>query len=236
MEQFNILIPDDLSQAGLELLKADPAMNVVLAKKMPRAELLAKVAEADALIVRSETKVDAEVIDHAPRLRVVGRAGIGVDTIDVDAATRRGIIVMNTPQANTTATCEHTVAMMLSLARNIPQADVSMHRAEWTRNKFMGVQLQGKTLGIVGYGRIGTQVAKRAQSFGMDVIAYDPYVSEDHARATKVKLVELNDLLRQSDFVTLHSALTPSSKGVLSKEAIALLKPGARVINVARGA
>ncbi|HQV68958.1 MAG TPA: phosphoglycerate dehydrogenase [Thermoflexales bacterium] len=236
MEQFNILIPDDLSQAGLELLKADPAMNVVLAKKMPRAELLAKVAEADALIVRSETKVDAEVIDHAPRLRVVGRAGIGVDTIDVDAATRRGIIVMNTPQANTTATCEHTVAMMLSLARNIPQADASMHRAEWTRNKFMGVQLQGKTLGIVGYGRIGTQVAKRAQSFGMDVIAYDPYVSEDHARATKVKLVELNDLLRQSDFVTLHSALTPGSKGVLSKEAIALLKPGARVINVARGA
>lgn len=235
MEQFNILIPDDLSQAGLELLQADPAMRVITAKKMPRADLLAKVETADALIVRSETKVDAEVIERAPKLRVVGRAGIGVDTIDVDAATRRGIIVMNTPQANTTATCEHTVAMMLSLARNIPQADASLRRLEWTRNKFMGVQLQGKTLGIVGYGRIGTQVAKRAQSFGMEVIAYDPYVSEDHARATRVKLVEMDELLRQSDFVTLHSALTPGSKGLLNRDAIAKMKPGARVINVARG-
>lgn len=236
MNAFKVLIPDDLSPAGLELLKADPAVNVTLAKKMPRAELLDRVAESDALIVRSETKVDEEVIARGARLRVIGRAGIGVDTIDVDAATRRGIIVMNTPQANTTATCEHTLAMMLALARNIPQADASTRRLEWTRSKFMGVQLQGKTLGIVGFGRIGTQVAKRAQAFGMEVIAFDPYVSEDHARANKVVLVELDELLRQSDFVTLHSSLTQGSRGLLDREAIARMKPGARVVNVARGA
>jgi D-3-phosphoglycerate dehydrogenase len=233
---FHILIPDDLSAAGLDLLHADNNVVVDVVKKMPRAELLEKIPNFDALIVRSETKVDAEVIDRGTRLRVVGRAGIGVDTIDVDAATRRGIIVMNTPQANTTATCEHTVAMMLALARNIPQADASLRRGEWTRSKFMGVQLQGKTLGVIGLGRIGTQVAKRAQAFGMEVIAFDPYVNEEAARANKVMLVSLDELLAQADFVTLHSSLTQGSRGLLDEEAIAKMKPGARVINVARGA
>ncbi len=233
---FNILIPDDLSTAGLELLHNDPAVRVDVAKKMPRAELLERIPEYHALIVRSETRVDAEVIAHGSKLRVIGRAGIGVDTIDVEAATHRGIIVMNTPQANTTATCEHTLAMMLALARNIPQADASLRRGEWTRSKFMGVQLQGKTLGVIGLGRIGTQVAKRAQCFGMEVIAYDPYVSEEAARANKVLLVSLDELLAQSDFVTLHSSLTQGSRGLLDAAAIAKMKPGARVINVARGA
>ncbi len=236
MPAYNILIPDDLSVAGLELLHADPAMHVDVVKKMPRAELLEKIGDYDALIVRSETKVDEEVIAKGTKLRVVGRAGIGVDTIDVDAATRRGIIVMNTPQANTTATCEHTVAMMLALARNIPQADVSLHKGEWTRSKFMGVQLQGKTLGIIGLGRIGTQVAKRAQAFGMEIVAFDPYVSEEQARANKVVLLSLDEVLAQSDFVTLHSSLTQGSRGLLDEAAIAKMKPGARVINVARGA
>jgi D-3-phosphoglycerate dehydrogenase len=233
---FNILIPDDLSAAGLELLQADPQICIHAAKKMPRADVLDKIADYDALIVRSETKVDSEVIEKGARLRVVGRAGIGVDTIDVDAATRRGIIVMNTPQANTTATCEHTVAMMLALARSIPQADASVRHGEWTRSKFMGVQLLGKTLGVIGLGRIGTQVAKRAQAFGMEVIAFDPYVSEDAARANKVMLVSLDELLAQADFVTLHSSLTQGSRGLLDEAAIAKMKPGARVINVARGA
>ncbi|MCS7088587.1 MAG: phosphoglycerate dehydrogenase [Thermoflexales bacterium] len=233
---FTILIPDDLSEAGLEVLRADPAVKLDIAKKLSRAELLARVREADALIVRSETKVDAEVIAHAERLRVIGRAGIGVDTIDVDAATRRGIIVMNTPQANTIATCEHTMAMMLALARNIPQADASLRRGEWTRSKFIGVQLQGRVLGIIGFGRIGAQVARRAQAFGMEVIAYDPYVNEEAARAAKVALVSLDELLAQSDFITLHSSLTPSSRGMINAEAIAKMKPGARLINVARGA
>ncbi|PJF47399.1 MAG: phosphoglycerate dehydrogenase [Chloroflexi bacterium] len=233
---FNILIPDDLSAAGLELLHNDPAVRVDVVKKMPRAELLERIPEYHALIVRSETKVDAEVIARGSKLRVIGRAGIGVDTIDVEAATHRGIIVMNTPQANTTATCEHTLAMMLALARNIPQADASLRRGEWTRSKFMGVQLQGKTLGVIGLGRIGTQVAKRAQCFGMEVIAYDPYVSEEAARANKVVLVSLDELLAQSDFVTLHSSLTQGSRGLLDAAAIAKMKPGARVINVARGA
>ncbi|MCS6846927.1 MAG: phosphoglycerate dehydrogenase [Anaerolineae bacterium] len=233
---FNILIPDDLSPAGLELLHSDPSVRVDVVKKMPRAELLERIPEYHALIVRSETKVDAEVIARGSKLRVIGRAGIGVDTIDVEAATHRGIIVMNTPQANTIATCEHTIAMMLALARNIPQADASLRRGEWTRSKFMGVQLQGKTLGVIGLGRIGTQVAKRAQCFGMEVIAYDPYVSEEAARANKVILVSLDELLAQSDFVTLHSSLTQGSRGLLDAAAIAKMKTGARVINVARGA
>lgn len=233
---FKVLIPDDLSPAGLDVLRAAPGVVADVVKKMPRAELLAKIADYDALIVRSETKVDADVIDAGKKLRVVGRAGIGVDTIDVDAATRRGIIVMNTPQANTIATCEHTMAMMLALARNIPQSDASMHRLEWTRGKFMGTQLSGKTLGIIGLGRIGTQVARRAQAFGMEVVAFDPYVSEENARANKVQLLSLEDLLAQSDFVTLHSSLTQGSRGLLDAERILQMKTGARVINVARGA
>lgn len=233
---YKILIPDDLSAAGLDLLKADSQMSVDVVKKMPRTDLLARVGDYDALIVRSETKVDAEVIDHGTRLRVVGRAGIGVDTIDVDAATRRGIIVMNTPQANTIATCEHTMAMMLALARNVAQADASLRRGEWTRSKFMGVQLMGKTLGVIGLGRIGSQVARRAQIFGMEVIAFDPYVSEENARINKVGLVQLNELLSRSDFITLHSSLNTGSRRLLDAEAIARMKTGARVINVARGA
>lgn len=233
---YTVLIPDDLSAAGLGLLRADPSITINLAKKLPRADLLAQIGEYDALIVRSETKVDEAVIAAGTKLRVIGRAGIGVDTIDVDAATRRGIIVMNTPQANTTATCEHTLAMMLALARYIPQGDASVRRLEWTRSKFNGVQLQGKVLGVVGFGRIGTQVARRAQSFGMEIVAYDPFVSEEVARANKVKLLSLDDLLAVSDFVTLHASLIPGSKGVLSREAIAKMKKGARVINVARGA
>jgi D-3-phosphoglycerate dehydrogenase len=233
---FKILIPDDLSAAGLDLLKADPDVSVTAVKKLPRTDLLSQIGEYDALIVRSETKVDKEVIECGQKLRVVGRAGIGVDTIDVDAATHRGIIVMNTPQANTIATCEHTVAMMLALARNIPQADASLRRGEWTRSKFMGEQLMGKTLGVIGLGRIGTQVARRAQAFGMEVIAFDPYVSEEAARVNKVILVELDDLLAKSDFITLHSSLNPSSRRLLDEAAIEKMKPGAHIVNVARGA
>jgi D-3-phosphoglycerate dehydrogenase / 2-oxoglutarate reductase len=233
---FKVIIPDDLSQAGLDLLRADPGVSVDLAKKMPREALLAKIADYDALIVRSETKVDAEMIGAATKLRVVGRAGIGVDTIDVDAATRRGIIVMNTPQANTVATCEHTLAMMLSLARHVPQADASVRRLEWTRSKFMGTQLYGKTLGVIGFGRIGREVTRRAQAFGMEVVAADPYVSEESARAAKVQLLSIDDLLAQADFVTLHSSLTQGSRGLLDAERIAKMKRGAFVVNVARGA
>ena len=233
---YKILIPDDLSAAGLDLLKADPQMAVNVAKKLPRAELLNCIGDYDALIVRSETKVDAEVIERGQRLRVIGRAGIGVDTIDVDAATRRGIIVMNTPQANTIATCEHTMAMMLAMARNIPQADASLRRGEWTRSKFMGEQLMGKTLGVIGLGRIGTQVARRALAFGMEVIAFDPYVSAETARVNKITLVELDELLAQSDFITLHSSLNTSSRRLLDSAAIDKMKRGAHVINVARGA
>jgi D-3-phosphoglycerate dehydrogenase / 2-oxoglutarate reductase len=233
---FKVLIPDDLSQAGLDLLRADAGVVVELGKKMPRKELLERIADFDALIVRSDTLVDEEVIAAGAKLRVIGRAGIGVDTINVDAATRRGIIVMNTPQANTTATCEHTMAMILALTRHIPQADASMRKLEWNRSKFMGAQLAGKTLGIIGFGRIGREVAKRAQAFGMEVIAADPYVSEESARAARVQLMSYDDLLAQADFVTLHSSLTQGSRNLLDAERLARMKPTARVINVARGA
>ena len=233
---YKILIPDDLSAAGLDLLKADPQVAVDVVKKMARPELLARIGDYDALIVRSETKVDAEVIERGARLRVVGRAGIGVDTIDVDAATRRGIIVMNTPQANTIATCEHTMAMMLALTRNVAQADASLRRGEWTRSKFMGAQLMGKTLGVIGFGRIGSQVARRAQAFGMEVIAFDPYISEETARINKVGLVELDELLSRSDYITLHSSLNTGSRHLLDAVALAKMKPGACIVNVARGA
>jgi D-3-phosphoglycerate dehydrogenase len=233
---FKVLIPDDLSQAGLDLLRADPGVVVDVVKKMPRPDLLAKIGEYDALIVRSETKVDEEVIEAGQKLRVVGRAGIGVDTISVEAATRRGIIVMNTPQANTMATCEHTMAMMLALARHVPQSDASLRRGEWTRSKFMGTQLAGKTLGVIGFGRIGREVARRAQAFGMEVIASDPYVSEESARAARVQLADYDQLLAQADFVTLHSSLTQGSRSLLNAERIAKMKRGAFVINVARGA
>jgi len=235
MTTYRILVSDPMSPEGLARLQAAPDVEVTAPGKMLREALIQTIGEYDALIVRSETKVDRELLERAARLKVVGRAGVGVDNIDVEAATARGVIVMNTPGANAIAACEHTFALMLALCRHIPQADASVRRGEWTRRRFVGVQLYRKTLGIIGLGRIGQQVARRALAFGMEVLAYDPYISADIARELGVALVSLDELLARSDFITLHALLTPETRGLIGREALAHVKPGARLINCARG-
>lgn len=230
---FRILVSDPIAQEGLEVLKEGAIVDV--RPGLSKEDLYRVIAEYDALIVRSETKVTAELIEVAPRLQVVGRAGVGVDNIDVEAATRRGIIVINSPTGNNIAACEHTMALMLSLARNIPQANASLKAGQWKRSQFVGVELAGKTLGIIGIGKIGTEVARRAQAFRMRTIAYDPYASQHHAANINTELVSMEELLRTSDFVTIHTPLNASTKGLIGAPELELMKPTARIINCARG-
>ncbi len=190
----------------------------------------------DALIIRSSVRVDADLLATTSRLKVIGRAGVGLDNVDIDAASLGGVIVMNTPGANSIATAEHTLAMLLALCRSVPQADASLQAGQWARSQFLGVQLYRKTLGVVGLGRVGAQVARRAQAFGMTVVAFDPYISDDVARELKVTLVDWGELLARSDFITLHTALTPETRGLINAQALARMKPGARLVNCARGA
>jgi D-3-phosphoglycerate dehydrogenase len=193
------------------------------------------VKDVEAMVVRSETKITAAVIAAAPKLRVVGRAGVGVDNVDVEAATQRGIVVMNTPSGNTISTAELTFAMLMALARKIPQANASMKAGEWNRKAFQGVELYNKSLGILGMGRIGTEVARRAIVFGMRVLAYDPYLTPSRANALQVELVELDEIFARSDFITVHMPMSDETKGMINATAFAKMKPGARVLNCARG-
>lgn len=232
---YRILVSDKLGQVGLDYLKAANDVQVDVKLGLPKDELLQIIPEYDALIVRSETKVDADVLAAATRLKVVGRAGMGVDNIDVKAATRRGIIVMNTPGANSIATAEQTMALMLAVSRHTAVAHASLKAGEWNRSKYVGTELYGKTLGIIGFGRIGRLVAKRAQSFGMEIIAFDPFVSESVARDLGVTLVDLDDLYAQADYLTLHTAMTPETAKMINAEALAQMKRGVVIINVARG-
>src|SRR3989440_5925837 len=201
---MNVMICDPISPKGIALLQQQPEFKVtVLEKRLAEAELLPLVGEVAAMVVRSETKVTRKVIEAAPKLTVVGRAGVGVDNVDVEAATQRGIVVMNTPSGNTISTAELTFSMLMSLARKIPQAHASMKAGEWNRKAFSGVELYNKTLGILGMGRIGTEVARRAIAFGMRVLAYDPYLALSRARALQVELVEnLEDIYSPADFIT----------------------------------
>ncbi len=235
MTEFRVLITDDLSPQALELLDAAQDVGYDFVKSPPLEKLQEIIGDYDAVLIRSSVKIRADVIERADRLKVIGRAGAGLDNVDIDAASRRGVIVMNTPGANTIATAEHAIAMMLSLCRNIPAADASMRAKAWDRKKFMGVQLYGKVLGVIGLGRIGSTVARRLQAFEMKVLGYDPYISDDMARELKVTPVSLDELLAQSDFITVHSALTGDSKNLLDAEAIAKMKPGVRIVNCARG-
>lgn len=232
---IKVLIADPLAKSGKEIL--GHAKNVQMDEKtgLPEAELLKIVGEYDAIVVRSETKINKAVIEAARKLRVVGRAGVGVDNVDVDAATKRGIIVMNTPSGNTISTAEHTFSMLMALARNIPQAHTSVKSGKWNRKQFQGVELYNKTLGIVGMGRIGSEVARRAISFGMRVFAYDPYLSMSRAKSLQVELVELDELLPQCDFITVHMPLTNETRGLINAKAFARMKQGVRVLNCARG-
>jgi len=234
---MKIVICDPISPKGIALFQQCAQFKVqVLEKRLPEAELLAVVADAEALVVRSETKITREVIEAAPRLKVVGRAGVGVDNVDVEAATQRGIVVMNTPSGNTISTAELTFSMLLALARKIPQAHASMKAAEWNRKAFQGVELYNKTLGILGMGRIGTEVARRAMAFGMQVLAYDPYLSLARAKALQVELIEnLDDIFARSDFLTVHMPMTDETKGMINAAAFAKMKKGVRVLNCARG-
>ena len=235
MSEFAILITDDLSPQALELLDVAEGVTYDIVKGLSPEELREKIRGYDAVLIRSSVKITADVIDNSDRLRVIGRAGAGVDNVDIDAASRKGIIVMNTPGANTIATAEQTIALMLSLCRNIPQADASMRAKAWDRKKFMGIQLYGKVVGVIGLGRIGAAVAKRLQAFQMKVLAFDPYISEDVAREMKITMVSLDELLAQSDFITVHAGLTGDTKNMLDAAAMAKMKPGVRIVNCARG-
>jgi len=228
-----VLVTDPIAQDGIDALA--PCAQVDVRLGIAPDELLRVIGEYDALIVRSETKVTAAVIDAGRKLEVIGRAGAGVDNIDVDAATKRGIIVVNTPLGNTISAAEHTIALMLSLSRYIPQANATLKGGKWERQRFMGVEVRGKTLGIIGLGQIGSEVARRARGLDMHVVAHDPFVSEERAQSLIVDMVSLEELLRRSDYIAIHTALTPQTRGLIGERELRLVKPGARIINVARG-
>src|SRR4051812_38076522 len=236
MSAAKVLIADSISPRGIDELKRDGTLEVVVRTPASEADLVSIIGDFEAIVVRSETKVTAAVLNAAAKLRVVGRAGVGVDNVDVETATRRGVIVMNAPGGNTVSTAEHAFSLLLCVARKIPQADAMVRSGKWTRKEFQGVELHNKTLGIVGMGRIGSELSRRAIAFGMRVLAFDPYLSATRARALQVELVdELDDLLANSDFVTLHTPLTPETHHLLDAARLARMKRGVRMINCARG-
>jgi D-3-phosphoglycerate dehydrogenase len=231
---MKILVSDSLSKQGVELLQK-AGFTVDVKTKLSKDELLQEIKQYDGLIVRSATKVTAEVIGVADRLKVVGRAGSGLDNVDTQAATRRGIVVMNTPGGNTVTTAEHTMAMIFAMTRRIPQATASMKAGKWEKEKFMGVELYNKTLGIIGIGQIGGYLVKLAQGLSMNVIAYDPYLAEERARKMGVESVELGELFRRADIISVHTPLTAETKSMINATTIGQMKPGVMIVNCARG-
>jgi D-3-phosphoglycerate dehydrogenase / 2-oxoglutarate reductase len=229
---MNILVAEPLAAAGIESLKAQAGWNVIVSNPKEYAQHL---PTADALLVRSAVKVNADVLAKAPRLRAIGRAGVGVDNVDLDAATAAGVLVMNTPGGNAVSVAEHTLALMLAMARSIPQASASTKSGKWEKKKFLGTELRGKTLGIVGMGSIGKEVVRRARPFEMRIIASDPYVSSQTAADLGIQLVDLPTLYAESDYVTLHVALTHETEGMLNDSTFPKMKKGVRIVNCARG-
>ncbi|MGZ7444894.1 phosphoglycerate dehydrogenase [Paenibacillus sp. TH7-28] len=231
---FKVLVSDPISDMGIQqLVDAD---DIVVEKKtgLSEDELVQIIAGYDGLLVRSQTKVTEKIMAAAARLKVIGRAGVGVDNIDLEAATKRGIIVINAPDGNTITTCEHAFAMMMALARHIPQAYAKTISGQWDR-KFLGVELRNKTLGVLGMGRIGSEVAKRAKAFGMEILGYDPFLTEDRAEKLGVKLATVDDIVRNADFITVHTPLTPETKHMIARPQFEVMKKGMRIINCARG-
>jgi D-3-phosphoglycerate dehydrogenase len=229
-----VLVSDPITQAGIDLFK-EAGFEVEVKTDHTPEELQAMIKNYDALIVRSQTKVTAAIIQAADNLKVIGRAGVGVDNVDVEAATKKGIIVLNAPDGNTISTAELTVAMLMALARNIPQAHSSLKGGAWDRKSFTGVEVNGKTLGIVGMGRIGTEVAKRMQGMGMEILAMDPFLTSERAEALGVKLADIDAIITQSDFITVHTPLTAETKGLFGAKEFARMKQGVRLVNCARG-
>ncbi len=232
---FKVLISDSLSQEAVDILQKEKEFKVDVNTKLTPDELKKVIKDYDALLVRSATKVTRDVVEVADKLKIIGRAGVGLDNVDVEAASKKGVIVVNTPGGNTISTAEHAFSLMLALSRNIPQADFSMKKGEWERKKFMGVELCGKELGIVGLGRIGTEVAKRALSFGMRVMAYDPYLSVEKAKELGIESVDLKTLLKEADYISVHTPLTEETKHMISDKEFAMMKKNVRIINAARG-
>ena len=235
MSDYRVLVTDSLAESGLAILRKAADVDLDYRPGLKGDELLRAVAESDALITRSGTAVTPELVNAGDRLRIVGRAGVGLDNVDVDACTARGILVINAPTANIMSATEHTMAMLLALCRNIPEAHASVKRGEWTRAKFMGVELNGKVLGVIGLGRIGSRVTVRARAFGMKVIAYDPFIADTAFAAVEAERVSLDRLLATSDFITVHTPMTEETRGMLGADEIAKMKDGAHVLNIARG-
>jgi len=232
---MKVLISDSLADEGIERLREEKDIEVDVKTDLKPDELKKIIGEYDALIVRSSTKVNEDIINAANRLKVIARAGTGIDNVDIEAATRKGIIVMNVPGGNTISAAENTIAMLLSMSRNIPQANASMKAGKWEKKKFTGVEVRGKTLGIIGLGRIGSEVAKMAQGLGMHTIGYDPFVSAENAKRMGVEYKKLDELFRQSDYITVHTPLNKDTKYLIGEKEFALMKNGVRIINCARG-
>ncbi len=230
-----VIVTDNLSEGGIKKLREFAEVDVEL--DLSKEELKERIADYDAIVIRSGTKVTKEIVEagSAGRLKVIGRAGVGVDNIAVETATEKGILVVNSPEANTISAAEHTIAMMLSLSRKIPAANVSLKSNKWDRKKYLGVEVNGKILGVIGLGRVGGEVAKRAKGLEMKVVAYDPFITEEKAKELGITLASLNETLQIADFITLHTPLTKDTRHLIGEEAFALMKDGVRVINCARG-
>lgn len=232
---MKVLVCDPISDKGIEILRSEPGITVDVQLKKTEDELCAIVPEYQAIVVRSETKITKKILENANQLKVVGRAGVGIDNIDVEAATLKGVVVVNTPDGNTISAAELTVGMMLAMARHIPQADQSLRQGQWNRSKYVGVELRNKKLGIIGFGKIGSEVGKRCKAFGMNIMVYDPYVNADTAKRAGIEIADLDTLLCQSDIITIHMPLTSETKHMICKEQFAKMKNGVRLLNVARG-
>ncbi|QAY66193.1 phosphoglycerate dehydrogenase [Paenibacillus protaetiae] len=232
---FKVLVSDPISDLGIQQLV--DAQDVIVEKKtgLSEDELVAIIGDYDALLVRSQTRVTARIMEAASKLKVVGRAGVGVDNIDLNAATTQGIIVINAPDGNTITTCEHTFAMMMAVARHIPQAYLKTVGGEWDRKTFLGVELRNKVLGVLGMGRIGSEVAKRAKAFGMQILGYDPFLTEERADKLGIKLATVDEIVRNADFMTVHTPLTPETRHMIGRAQFEVMKPGMRIVNCARG-
>ena len=230
---MRVLVSDSLAEEGVRKLESGAEVDVIT--NLSPEELVKKIKDYDALVIRSGTKVTAEVINAAENLKVIGRAGVGVDNVDVEAATKKGIIVLNAPGGNTVSAAEHTIAMMLAVSRNIPQANAALHKGEWNRKKYTGVEFFNKTLGIVGLGRVGAEVATRMKAFGMQILAYDPFVTEAKADQLGIKFAPLEEVLRNSDFITVHTPLTNETRNLIDEDEFKIMRPSVRIVNCARG-
>ena len=232
---FKVLVCDPISDEGVQILIKESDIQVDIKLKLSEDEICDIISDYHAVIVRSETKITAKILEKAAILKVVGRAGVGVDNIDVDEATTKGVVVVNAPDGNTISACEHTMALLLAMARNVPRAHQSLVERRWDRAKFMGVELRGKKIGILGFGRIGAEVAIRCRAFGMEVLAYDPYITEERAEQFNVRQCSKETIYQEADFITVHLPKTPETTGIINKESFAMMKPTTRLLNVARG-